>query len=95
MEVNEGVFRWEMNEDVMANDKLSEGIRKFAADAVKLENIIKQKLQWLVDRQWLTAVNQLTMQCRQSISIEWQSTGDSCQLIKRYRRWKWLIVYLT
>ena len=45
VEVNEQIFRWEMNEDQMANDKLSEGIRKFAADAVKLEKIIRDRLQ--------------------------------------------------
>ena len=28
----------------MASDKLSDGIRKFAVDAVKLENLIKQRL---------------------------------------------------
>lgn len=44
VEVNEKIFRWQMNEDQMANDKLSEGIRKFAADAVKLENMIRAKL---------------------------------------------------
>ncbi|XP_054156228.1 transaldolase-like [Oppia nitens] len=38
-------FRWELNEDQMATDKLSEGIRKFAADAIVLENLIKAKLQ--------------------------------------------------
>ena len=37
-------FRWELNQDEMASDKLSEGIRKFAADAVTLENLIKAKL---------------------------------------------------
>ena len=42
--MDEQTFRWMMNEDEMANDKLSEGIRKFAADAVKLENIILKKL---------------------------------------------------
>lgn len=42
--MTEASFRWELNEDQMATDKLSEGIRKFAADAVKLENIIKQRL---------------------------------------------------
>ncbi|CAN8022934.1 unnamed protein product [Ixodes persulcatus] len=45
VEVNEAIFRWELNEDQMATDKLSDGIRKFAADAVKLENILKEKLQ--------------------------------------------------
>jgi len=42
--VDEKTFRWRMNEDAMANDKLSDGIRKFAADAVKLENVLKAKL---------------------------------------------------
>lgn len=45
VEFDEKAFRWELNEDAMATDKLSEGIRKFAADAVKLENIIKQRMQ--------------------------------------------------
>ena len=40
----EATFRWELNEDQMATDKLSEGIRKFAADAIKLEGIIKERL---------------------------------------------------
>lgn len=33
-------FRWEMNEDAMATEKLAEGIRNFAADQVKLETLI-------------------------------------------------------
>lgn len=41
--VDEKMFRWLLNEDAMATEKLSEGIRKFAADSVKLENIIKEK----------------------------------------------------
>merc|ERR1712241_1248405 len=43
--LDEAGFRWLHNEDEMAVHKLSEGIRKFAADAVKLENIIKERLQ--------------------------------------------------
>lgn len=39
--IDESKFRWLMNEDAMATDKLSEGIRKFAVDTVKLENLIK------------------------------------------------------
>ncbi|KAF5298583.1 hypothetical protein FQR65_LT09677 [Abscondita terminalis] len=39
--LDEAKFRWLHNEDVMATDKLADGIRKFAADAVKLENILK------------------------------------------------------
>ncbi|XP_067133009.1 probable transaldolase isoform X1 [Centruroides vittatus] len=38
---DEKKFRWTINDDQMANDKLSEGIRKFAADAVKLENVLR------------------------------------------------------
>lgn len=37
-------FRWLMNEDAMATEKLAEGIRGFSADIVKLENIIKSKV---------------------------------------------------
>jgi transaldolase len=42
--LDEKGFRWMLNEDQMATEKLSDGIRKFAADSVKLENIIKQRL---------------------------------------------------
>lgn len=41
---NEAEFRFQLNEDQMATEKLSDGIRKFAADAVVLKGIIKQKL---------------------------------------------------
>jgi transaldolase len=42
---NEASFRWHMNEDAMATEKLSEGIRNFAKDGVKLLDILKSKLQ--------------------------------------------------
>lgn len=42
--LDEKTFRWEHNEDRMAVEKLSDGIRKFAADAVKLETMIKVRL---------------------------------------------------
>lgn len=35
--IDEKTFRWRLNEDAMATEKLSEGIRLFNADAVKLE----------------------------------------------------------
>lgn len=38
--IDEKAFRWLLNEDAMATDKLAEGIRKFAADIVKLEGMI-------------------------------------------------------
>ncbi len=41
---DEKSFRWAMNEDEMAENKLAEGIRKFAADLVKLENDVKKKM---------------------------------------------------
>lgn len=41
---DEATFRWELNEDEMATEKLSEGIRKFAADARSLEQLIESKL---------------------------------------------------
>jgi transaldolase len=42
---DEKTFRWLMNEDEMATVKLSEGIRRFAADLVKLESEIKKKIE--------------------------------------------------
>ncbi len=44
LSLNEAKFRWMLNEDQMATEKLSDGIRKFAADQVKLENFVKAKL---------------------------------------------------
>jgi len=38
--VTESLFRWELNEDAMATEKLAEGIRKFTEDQVKLEALI-------------------------------------------------------
>jgi transaldolase len=38
--LDEAAFRWGLNEDAMATEKLAEGIRAFAADAVRLEQII-------------------------------------------------------
>jgi transaldolase len=44
LDVDEKTFRWHLNEDAMATDKLADGIRKFAADIVKLEKIIATEL---------------------------------------------------
>src|ERR1700737_3320134 len=41
---DEKKFRWLLNENAMATEKLSEGIRKFAADVVKLEKFVASKL---------------------------------------------------
>jgi transaldolase len=38
---DESAFRYALNDDAMATDKLAEGIRAFAADAVKLEQLLK------------------------------------------------------
>ena len=40
VEMNEKTFRWMMNEDAMATEKLAEGIRKFTEDLLKLEQYI-------------------------------------------------------
>lgn len=40
IKLDESGFRWMLNENPMATDKLAEGIRKFAEDAVKLEKTI-------------------------------------------------------
>ncbi len=42
--VDEKSFRWSLNEDAMATEKLSEGIRTFAADLRKLQGLIDAKL---------------------------------------------------
>jgi len=43
--LDEKTFRWMLNEDEMANDKLADGIRKFAVDAQKLEDLLRARLQ--------------------------------------------------
>lgn len=42
--LDETAFRWMQNEDAMATEKLGQGIRAFAVDQVKLENLIAPKL---------------------------------------------------
>lgn len=40
---DEKSFRWALNEDQMATEKLSDGIRQFAADVLKLEALIQKQ----------------------------------------------------
>ena len=42
--MSEAEFRWEHNQDAMAVEKLSEGIRLFAVDQRKLEDLLAAKL---------------------------------------------------
>ena len=42
---DEALFRFDFNEDKMAVEKLREGISKFAADAVTLKGILKEKIE--------------------------------------------------
>ena len=44
IQLDEKTFRFLLNEDAMATEKTAEGIRKFAADIVKLEHFIASKL---------------------------------------------------
>ncbi len=43
--INESIFRWMMNEDAMASEKLSEGIRNFTVDTLKLQQYVTQLAQ--------------------------------------------------
>ncbi|XP_066591565.1 transaldolase isoform X2 [Prorops nasuta] len=43
--LDEAEFRWLLNEDQMATEKLSEGIRKFAEDIRKLEKLLRDKIE--------------------------------------------------
>jgi transaldolase len=42
--VDEKAFRFLFNEDAMATEKTAEGIRKFSADIVKLEQVVASHL---------------------------------------------------
>lgn len=42
LSLDEKQFRWLLNEDAMATEKLAEGIRTFAADQIKLEKLLLQ-----------------------------------------------------
>lgn len=42
--MTEAEFRWEMNQDAMATEKLAEGIRGFTADQIKLEKMLAESL---------------------------------------------------
>merc|ERR1719270_3047810 len=44
IDMTESTFRWMLNEDPMATEKLAEGIRGFAKDIVKLEAIVQEKI---------------------------------------------------
>ena len=46
--LDEKTFRWLHNEDAMASDKLSEGIRKFNADTRKLEQFARTKVESMI-----------------------------------------------
>ncbi|NVK41798.1 MAG: transaldolase [Oceanospirillaceae bacterium] len=42
--ITEAEFRWQLNEDAMATEKLAEGIRGFEADQLKLEALLRERL---------------------------------------------------
>lgn len=42
--ISEKQFRWQLNQNAMATEKLSEGIRKFSDDLEELKKIIKEKI---------------------------------------------------
>ena len=42
--LDEAAFRWQHNEDAMATEKLADGIRRFAADQVRLEHLLAARM---------------------------------------------------
>lgn len=44
LEVTESVFRWGLNEDPMATEKLAEGIRNFNNDLKKLHEVVRARI---------------------------------------------------
>ena len=44
IDLDEISFRYRLNDDAMATEKLAEGIRSFSADIVKLEKVIQKKV---------------------------------------------------
>ncbi|MDQ7734783.1 transaldolase [Halomonas sp. SpR1] len=42
--LSEAAFRWQHNQDAMANEMLADGIRRFASDQQTLESLITQRL---------------------------------------------------
>lgn len=42
--LDEATFRWQLNEDAMATEKLAEGIRRFHADYLALRDVLKMRL---------------------------------------------------
>jgi transaldolase len=44
IDLDEKTFRWMMNEDAMATEKLAEGIRVFAQDLAKLRQLVGQRM---------------------------------------------------
>lgn len=44
LEVDEKTFRWHMNADPMATDKLAEGIRRFSSDTENLSDLIGREI---------------------------------------------------
>ena len=45
MDLDEKTFRWLLNEDRMATEKLSDGIRLFAKDLTALREMVSKKLE--------------------------------------------------
>ncbi|MGQ1787061.1 transaldolase [Saccharicrinis sp. GN24d3] len=44
IDIDEKRFRWMLNEDAMATEKLAQGIRSFSADIIKLESVLMKLL---------------------------------------------------
>ena len=70
LQLDEKTFRWMLNDNAMAYEKTGEGIRKFAADVVKLEKFVASKI-WTAD----TPITR--MESRHSFLSCW-AKGNTC-----------------
>ena len=75
--LDETSFRWAMNEDAMATEKLAEGIRNFAKDQVRLEQLIATKLPaWFFSV--LAVMVMREMQVISPLSFLYEFPGPGC-----------------
>ncbi|XP_071531203.1 transaldolase isoform X2 [Panulirus ornatus] len=85
VEMTEEVFRCELKKDQMADDKLSEGIVKFEADAMKLEKMLQEKLKdcWSLNR--LIVLGKLKPGCSDA-GVDMKAKDRTDQLCKTRSR---------
>ena len=90
--LDEKSFRFLLNEDAMATEKLAEGIRKFAADAVKLESMIKENL-WKDSNAWPYPAVVVHKMCSILNRTKWTEPRLQIHLIlNNHTMWTWTVL---